>query len=287
MIFTLKKYISYFQKIKKDIYLIDSDHNKDFLIESLVSEKIIGIDTEFEWRNTYFPKVSLLQIATKTQILLIDCIKVKNLNFLKKILEDEEKLIILHSSRSDATVLSTNLNIKLKNTYDIQIAEKNLSKGEIKNYASIVKKYFFVHLKKTETNSNWLKRPFTEDQLSYAADDVNYLLEIYFKQKKILNKNILYQTFKESKIESNLGNQELYISRMKRLKKPSKMEKKIFLWREQYASDLNIPTSYVFKNNNLKKILFLFQSKKNNEGEIKKFFGKAHYGEDFIKLFKN
>lgn len=287
MIFTLKKYISYFQKIKKDIYLVDSDHNKDFLIESLVSEKIIGIDTEFEWRNTYFPKVSLLQIATKTQILLIDCIKVKNLNFLKKILEDEEKLIILHSSRSDATVLSTNLNIKLKNTYDIQIAEKNLSKGEIKNYASIVKKYFFVHLKKTETNSNWLKRPFTEDQLSYAADDVNYLLEIYFKQKKILNKNILYQTFKESKIESNLGNQELYISRMKRLKKPSKMEKKIFLWREQYASDLNIPTSYVFKNNNLKKILFLFQSKKNNEGEIKKFFGKAHYGEDFIKLFKN
>ncbi len=33
-------------------------------------------------------------------------------------------MIIFHSSRSDTTVLSSNLNIYVKNIFDIQIAEK-------------------------------------------------------------------------------------------------------------------------------------------------------------------
>ena len=86
--------------------------------------------------------LSLLQISTKNKIFLIDCLKCKNLKILKKFLEDKDKLIIFHSSRSDTTVLYTNLNIKVeKNVFDIQIAEKNISGGDVKNYGSIVKKY--------------------------------------------------------------------------------------------------------------------------------------------------
>jgi len=43
---------------------------------------------------------------------------------LKNILEDKSKIVIMHSSRSDTTVLNTNLKIKLDNCFDIQIAEK-------------------------------------------------------------------------------------------------------------------------------------------------------------------
>ena len=35
-----------------------------------------------------------------------------------------------------------------------------------------------VVLKKEETNSNWLRRPLSENQINYALDDVDYLLEI-------------------------------------------------------------------------------------------------------------
>ena len=37
--------------------------DKNFVIDSLNSEKIIGLDTEFSWRRTYFPELSLLQIS--------------------------------------------------------------------------------------------------------------------------------------------------------------------------------------------------------------------------------
>lgn len=287
MIKIVKKYFSFFKRYKKDIYLVDSEKDKEFLIDSIIEEKILGIDTEFDWRNTYFPKLSLLQISTKSKILLIDCIKVKNLNYLKNLLEDKNKLIIFHSSRSDTTVLNTNLDIQIENSFDIQVAEKNISKGEIENYASLVKKYFFTNLKKTETNSNWLKRPFSDDQLSYAADDVNYLIEIYLKQIKVLNKkSILIQTLKDSKKEANLGNQELHVSRIKKLKKPTKIEKEIFIWRENYAGRLDVPTSYIFKNKDLRKLAYLSQEKKRNNDEILKYFKKLLYGKDFIEFME-
>ena len=145
MIGFLKKFGFYLTN-KKTIYLIDSDNDVNFLISSLENEEILGIDTEFDWRTTYFPTLSLLQIATKGRIFLIDCLQCKNLKNLKNIIEDQDRLIIFHSSRSDATVLFTNLHIKVKNVFDIQIAEKIIRGGDIKNYASIVKTYLNISL---------------------------------------------------------------------------------------------------------------------------------------------
>ena len=102
--------------------------------------------------------------------------------------------------RSDATVLSKCLSIKTKNTFDIQQAEKLLSNNEIKSYGKIVNNFFGINLEKSETNSNWLKRPLTDLQIRYALDDVDYLLEIYKYQKKELVKtNQLDKAFFYSK----------------------------------------------------------------------------------------
>ena len=255
MIGILKK-LGFYLTNKKTIYLIDSDKDVNFLISSLENKEILGIDTEFDWRTTYFPILSLLQIATKEKIFLIDCLHCKNLKNLKNILEDKERLIIFHSSRSDATVLNTNLNIKVKNVFDIQIAEKIIYSGDIKNYASIVKTHLNIFLDKSETNSNWLKRPFTKSQINYAANDVRFLIRIYNKQKKILKKKNAYYTVKDlTKKEVSLGSQKLYIPRLKKLKSHNKIEKDLFMWRENMAMERNVPPSYIFKDKQFKKIL--------------------------------
>ena len=255
MIGFLKKFGFYLTN-KKTIYLIDSDNDFNFLISSLENEEILGIDTEFDWKTTYFPILSLLQIATKEKIFLIDCLHCKNLKNLKNILEDKERLIIFHSSRSDATVLNTNLNIKVKNVFDIQIAEKIIYSGDIKNYASIVKTHLNIFLDKSETNSNWLKRPFTKSQINYAANDVRFLIRIYNRQKKILKKKNAYYTVKDlTKKEVSLGSQKLYIPRLKKLKSHNKIEKDLFMWRENMAMERNVPPSYIFKDKHFKKIL--------------------------------
>ena len=274
-------------KNKKTIYLIESEEDEDFVRESLQEEKYIGLDTEFNWRNTYFPELSLLQISTSSKILLIDCLKFKKLGFLNKILEDKNKKIIMHSSRSDTTVLNTNLNIKLNNCFDIQIAEKFINDGEIKNYGFIVTKYCGYVLDKSETNSNWLKRPLTKEQLKYAADDVNFLIPIFKVQlkklKKIKMEKIVNLEFRK---EIQLGNQELHVSRLGKLKKASKAERDIFLWREKYARKKNIPPSYIFGNKALKKIVNKIKIKEKEPYEFKKLFKDNSAAEDFLAYFK-
>ena len=247
---------------KKPIYLIDSEKDFNFFIFSLKKEEILSIDTEFDWRTTYFPILSLLQIAAKDKIFLIDCLQFKNskkIKKLKNILEDQNRLIVFHSSRSDSTVLYTNLNLKVKNVFDIQIAEKIIHGGDIKNYASIVKKYFNFSLNKSETNSNWLKRPFTKSQITYAANDVRFLIKIFEKQKKILEKKNAFFTVRNlSNREVSLGSQELYISRLRKLKFQKKIEKDLFMWRENIAIERNVPPSYIFKDKFFKKIIKIY-----------------------------
>ena len=151
----LKKII--YKKKSKEIFLIDKNEHIDFVIDAVNDEDYLGIDTEFDWRNTYFPKLSLLQIDTNNKILLIDCLKISDLSFLKEILENKKRLNVFHSVRSDTTVLYSCLSISMKNVFDIQAAQQIIEGGEIKNYAAIVKSYLPISLKKTETNSNWLK----------------------------------------------------------------------------------------------------------------------------------
>ncbi len=268
---------------KKTTFLIESKEDEEFVKESLQDEKYIGLDTEFNWRNTYIPELSLLQISTSSKILLIDCLKFKKLGFLNKVLEDKSKTIIMHSSRSDTTVLNTNLNIKLNNCFDIQIAEKHINGGKIKNYGFIVSKYCGHELDKSETNSNWLKRPLTDKQLKYAADDVNFLLYIHAiqlkKLKKLKKEKVINLEFMK---EIRLGNQELHVSRLRKLKKASKLEKDIFLWREKYAKQKNIPPSYIFGNKFLKKIANKIKSEEKELNEIKKFFKDNSAAKDFL-----
>ena len=109
MIRIFKKIFSFTKN--KNIYLIDSNDQIDFAVDILSSEKILGLDTEFDWRNTYHPILSLLQIESSKDILLIDCIKCTRLKFLKPILENSSVLKVFHSSRG-ATRLCSSTNLK-------------------------------------------------------------------------------------------------------------------------------------------------------------------------------
>ena len=266
--------------------MVDNENDKDWAYEILISEKIIGIDTEFDWRNTYLPKLSLVQISTKNQIFLFDSLKINDLSFLRSLLDDKEKTIIMHSSRSDTTVLSTNLKINIKKVFDIQIAEQIIRGEQVQNYGSIVKRYFSEELEQSQTNSNWLKRPFSKKQIAYAAEDVNYLIPIYFKQLKALKKiKKLEYALTKSYEQAEKGNDRLDLARLKKLKKASTREKEIFLWRERQAFHQNIPPSYVITNKNLNKLKKLNKKDREAIKKVRTLFDNSQTADCFIRKF--
>ena len=70
----------------KVIYFIEEESSKVILIEAFKNVKTIAVDTEFIWRDTYFPKLSLVQIAIGNEIFILDCLKLNDLSALIEVL---------------------------------------------------------------------------------------------------------------------------------------------------------------------------------------------------------
>lgn len=283
----LKSFLRYKLKKHKKNYYISDSKGLSFLSKQLCNTPIFGIDTEFDWRRTYFPKVSLIQISVNGKLFVIDCLKINPKDFLKIYLENNEILKVFHSVRSDTTVLSKSLSIKTKNVFDIQQADKLLTKSDIKSYGKIVKNFFGINLEKSETNSNWLKRPLSEDQIKYALDDVDFLLEIYNYQIKQLKKsNLIEKALALSEKEAILGNESLKKLRLIKLKnKFSKRNKKIFLWREEIAEKDNVPPAYIFKDKHLKKLSNIESNDLSARKKIMSIIGDTDLTEKFMLNF--
>ena len=272
---------------KKPLYYLNNAEGLDFLDEELSKTNILGLDTEFDWRTTYFPKLSLIQITANSKLFLIDCLDVDASKILKKYLENNFYLKVFHSVRSDATVLSKCLNINTLNVFDIQVADRLLQNSDVRSYGKIVKSFLGIELKKSETNSNWLKRPLSENQIQYAFEDVDFLLEIYSSQKKKLKKQGNYnEVLSRSEQEATLGNSSLKKLRLKKLKKKlSLKDQKIFLWREEMAEKDNVPPTYIVKDKYLKKLSKIEMKGEFSKKEIMKIIGNSRITENFISEF--
>ena len=272
---------------KKPLYYLNNAEGLDFLDEELSKTNIFGLDTEFDWRTTYFPKLSLIQITANSKLFLIDCLDVDASKILKKYLENNFYLKVFHSVRSDATVLSKCLNINTLNVFDIQVADRLLQNSDVRSYGKIVKSFLGIELKKSETNSNWLKRPLSDNQIQYACEDVDFLLEIYSSQKKKLKKQGNYnEVLSRSEQEATLGNSSLKKLRLKKLKKKlSLKDQKIFLWREEMAEKDNVPPTYIVKDKYLKKLSKIKMKGEFSKKEIMKIIGNSRITENFISEF--
>ncbi len=70
--------------------------------------------------------------------------------------------------------------------FDTQIAAALLGYGSQIGYAPLAKAILNIELDKSQTRTDWLKRPLTKKQLEYAKNDVLYLEQIYKVQKQKL-----------------------------------------------------------------------------------------------------
>jgi len=245
--------------IKKKLIYIDSFYSLQKEFSDKFTEKIIAVDTEFTWRDTYFPRLNLIQVGTKNRIIIVDSQQIEDLSILKNILNSSEITKIFHSSRGDISVLFNCLNTKINNIFDTQLAYSFIHRDTRQiSYKDLVSRYFYRNLSKSQTTSDWEKRPLSKEQLLYASEDVRYLGDIFKIQTKILRNYRLQDKFKQAcEAEKVLAETNFSISRLKRLKKNKKispLEEQIFLWREEKALELDIPPNNIFKEKNLKRL---------------------------------
>ncbi|WP_282298480.1 ribonuclease D [Stenotrophomonas sp. PS02289] len=139
----------------------------------------IGLDTEFIRERTYWPQLALVQMAVGDEVLLIDPLIPGMNEALAKWLGDTSILKIMHSASEDLVTFKVACGVLPRPLFDTQIGASLAGIGGGMGYQKLVTAITGVTLPKGETRSDWMRRPLSEAQLQYAADDVEYLFTLH------------------------------------------------------------------------------------------------------------
>jgi ribonuclease D len=141
--------------------------------------KTVALDTEFVREKTYYPQLALVQLAVPGEILLIDPLVSGMAEVLKPWLLNPDVCKIIHSPSEDLQAFSRGVGAVPVNIFDTQAAAALCGMGAGLGYQKLIEAVTGIVLEKGETRSDWLKRPLTDSQCRYAADDVLYLHEVH------------------------------------------------------------------------------------------------------------
>ncbi len=139
----------------------------------------IGLDTEFVRERTFWPQLALVQIAVEDEILLVDALVPGMAQALAPVLADPAVTKVMHSASEDLVAFKVSCGVLPTPLFDTQMAAALAGIAAGIGYQKLVERITGVSLPKGETRSDWLRRPLSEAQLHYAADDVRYLFALH------------------------------------------------------------------------------------------------------------
>lgn len=138
----------------------------------------VAIDTEFIREKTYWPDLCLVQVAVANQAVTIDALKT-DIHLLKPLLLAPDILKVFHAAHQDVEIFWHRLKVMPTPFFDSQIGAMFAGMGEGISYESLVQKLLTIKLDKSSQYTNWAQRPLSEQQISYALADVQYLYLVY------------------------------------------------------------------------------------------------------------
>jgi len=148
----------------------------------------LAIDTEFVSERRYQALLCLVQIAVpdpsqeggvRTDVLdPLDESRSFDPAPLAAVLGDPAVEILVHAGRQDVAILRRTWDAEFSNVFDTQVAAGFLGMGNQEGYESLARRVLGIELRGGEGFTRWDKRPLTERQLAYAADDARCLLAL-------------------------------------------------------------------------------------------------------------
>jgi len=146
------------------------------LVATLRDVPLYGIDTEFHRERTYWPQLALVQIAWSGGIALVDPLAV-DVGPLREVLEGSG-VCVMHAADQDLEILELACGALPSTLFDTQVAAGFLGFSS-PSLSSLVERLLGLRLTKGDRLTDWMQRPLTEGQRTYAAADVAHLLDLH------------------------------------------------------------------------------------------------------------
>lgn len=223
----------------------------------------LAIDTEFVSERRYQALLCLVQVAVpdpgaeggvRTEVLdPLDDTTQFDPEPLARALADPAIEKIFHAGRQDVAIMRRTWETDVSNVFDTQIAASFVGMGNQEGYEALVRRVLGVQLRGGEGFTRWDRRPLTERQLAYAADDARCLLTLGEALQRELSDvgrlewareecRAVEQSFDERSPERAYER----LPNLRRLDGPQRaVAWRLCEWRESVAREIDRPPSYV------------------------------------------
>lgn len=218
------------------------------------SAPIYALDTEFHRERTYFPRLALVQLQWGTTNVLIDPLAVDPRGLADLLRGDG--LAVLHASQQDLEVLRYAVGEIPSRLFDTQLAAGFIGYST-PSLAALAQSQLKVTLSKGDRMTDWMRRPLTASQCSYARSDVAYL-ELLFEQishrvEQLGRSTWVSEACEELRVrpwgESNPDDAWLRIKDARSLKGEARgVAQALAAWRERRAMATNVPLRRVMSD---------------------------------------
>jgi ribonuclease D len=158
---------------------IDTPSRLSERLAGWAGQPLVALDTEFIRERTYYPQLALVQLAVPGEILLVDPLVPGMGDALRPLLVDPAVTKLMHSASEDLQALQRGCAALPAPLFDTQVAAALCGLGSGLGYQKLVEVVTGLQLAKGETRSDWLRRPLSESQCEYAADDVRHLHAVH------------------------------------------------------------------------------------------------------------
>ncbi len=233
---------------------VDQPEQLERVIEALLTQPSYSLDTEFHREKTYFPKLALVQVAWGDQLVLLDPLAL-DLRPFAAVLESPA-VAVIHAADQDLEVLQLVCGALPSTLFDTQIAAGFLGLST-PSLSTLYEHFLKIKVGKGDRLTDWLQRPLTQAQLTYAATDVLHLPEIH--------RLLTSQLEKRGRLQWALDECENQRVRTRGQREPEEAFRKIkegrqlkgrslavvqavAAWRERRAASLDIPVRYVISD---------------------------------------
>lgn len=240
-------------------YITEQSQLAEF-IEHARQSDVLAVDTEFIREKTYWPRLCLMQLGTEERSVAIDPFRIRDLRPLAELFADEKIVKLFHAAKQDMELIYRELGVVAKPVFDTQIAASLVGDTLQIGYGALVLAECGVKLKKSDSFTDWSRRPLTESQIDYALDDVVYLPRLYRGLKAKLEAlgrlSWLTPDFEELSDESRYTEDPgMRYTRLKRVNQLSHRQlnvaRALAAWRELSAMKRNIPRKWVLTDEQL------------------------------------
>ena len=260
--------------------LIATTQDLTELCHRLAAHSYITVDTEFLRETTFWPRLCVVQLASKDEAVAVDALAEGiDLAPLFALMADPRVVKVFHAARQDVEIFWNLAKLVPMPLFDTQVAAMVCGFGDQISYSDLVQTVTKVQLDKSSRFTDWSRRPLSDAQIAYAIADVTHLRDIYeFLLAKLEASSRVGWLSDEMGTLTAIATYEQHPDRAwerfrNRARKPRDLAvlMEVAAWREAEAQSRDVPRSRILKDDIMIEVALAAPKTVESLGELRAF----------------